>query len=277
MSLATEQQISWTSLDWNGGDDFLHFAFGNFNSKNFAGGGIIYRTSDSDRYNINLAPPMRDITAEVPSGDGQYYFGTFHQPKVFDINFAFDNLNDAQIGELKKKLSGKELKELVFSESCSYRTTGVINDARIYMAKVTGQPSIKVVAFDKTTVTANGETATETISKIYKGEGTVQFTAYWPYARGKSAIGSSGRVTGDIPSYFVWSADTGTSVNSITIADNTITGTDITYWDSRTGIVKSGNAIISYTGNGVVTIPIGGKISADENAGGTTTCYNWYY
>jgi hypothetical protein len=82
MSLATEQQqINWTSLGWNGGDDFLHFAFGDFNSKNFASGGIIYRTSDSNRYNINLAPPMRDITAEVPSGDGQYYFGTFHQPK----------------------------------------------------------------------------------------------------------------------------------------------------------------------------------------------------
>jgi hypothetical protein len=96
MSLATEQQqINWTSLGWNGGDDFLHFAFGDFNSKNFASGGIIYRTSDSNRYNINLAPPMRDITAEVPSGDGQYYFGTFHQPKVFDISFAFDNLNDA--------------------------------------------------------------------------------------------------------------------------------------------------------------------------------------
>lgn len=255
MSLAIEQQIISTSLGWNSGDDFLHFAFGDFNSKNFASGGVIYRTSDSDRYNINLAPPMRDITAEVPSGDGQYYFGTFHQPKVFDISFAFNNLNDAQVRVLKKAFSGKELRELAFSESCTYGDSG-ITDARIYMAKVTNQPSIKTIAFDD----ANG-------NKIYKGEGTVQFTAYWPYARGKNP--ASGTNTGDIPTYFTWSNATGAS--SVTVDGNTISGTGITYWDSRTGIVKSGVTTIPYTGNGVATISVNGDIPTG------VTCYNWYY
>jgi hypothetical protein len=82
------KEIIWNNINWTEGDDFLAFAFGDFVSSN---AGII-RTSDGDRYNINLVPPMQDKTADVPGGDGQYYFGTTHKPKVFSISFAFDNL-----------------------------------------------------------------------------------------------------------------------------------------------------------------------------------------
>ena len=86
------ESIQWDGLAWSEGDDFLHFAFGTFNSKSFSNGGTIYRISNSNRYNIHLAPPMQDITAEVPGGDGQYYFGTHHKPKVIEVSFAFEGL-----------------------------------------------------------------------------------------------------------------------------------------------------------------------------------------
>lgn len=131
------ESIQWNSLTWSEGDDFLHFAFGAFNSKSFSSGGTIYRTSDSNRYNIHLAPPMQDITAEVPGGDGQYYFGTYHKPKVIDVSFAFEGLTKNEIQGLKRAFTGKELKELAFSEDVTYEE-GNVNDFRIYTAKVTG-------------------------------------------------------------------------------------------------------------------------------------------
>jgi hypothetical protein len=89
--------INWLSLDWNEGDDFISFAFGEFNSKEYR----IVRTSNGDRYEEKLSPPMIDKTADVPSADGQHYFGTTYKPKVFDISFAFEGLTRAQIREMK--------------------------------------------------------------------------------------------------------------------------------------------------------------------------------
>jgi hypothetical protein len=52
-------------MAWTRADDFIAFSFGDFDSKEIG----IYRTIN-DRHNIELAPPMQDITAEVPGGDG---------------------------------------------------------------------------------------------------------------------------------------------------------------------------------------------------------------
>jgi hypothetical protein len=92
-------------MAWTRADDFIAFSFGDFDSKEIG----IYRIIN-DRHNIELAPPMQDITADVPGGDGQYYFGTFHKPKVFNIDFAFDNLTESGLVTLKKAFHGKELK-----------------------------------------------------------------------------------------------------------------------------------------------------------------------
>ena len=67
--------------------DFIAFTFKNKHSYEDFG---IIRTSDGDRYNFNLAPTMTDKTAEVPGGDGMYYFGTHHKQKDFNISFASD-------------------------------------------------------------------------------------------------------------------------------------------------------------------------------------------
>ena len=64
------KEINWDSLGWGEGDDFIHFAFGDFNSKDFG----IVRVSDNNRYNNNLAPQMNETVADIPGADGQYYF-----------------------------------------------------------------------------------------------------------------------------------------------------------------------------------------------------------
>ena len=144
--------------------NFIAFSFGDFNTSDYnVGEKSFVRTSDGDRYNESLAPDMMDKTAEVPGGDGMYFFGTNHRSKLFDISFAFENLTKADIRALKKAFSGKDIKELCFSEQSD----------KVYMAKVTGQPSIKTLAFD------DGD------EEVYKGEGSVSFTAFWPYARDK--------------------------------------------------------------------------------------------
>ena len=137
--------------------DFIAFCFNNKNSLDDFG---IYRVSDGSRYNVELTPTQEDITAEAPAMDGMYYFKTSHKQKVFNVNFAFDNLTESKLRELRSWLAYKNLADLWFPEE----------PYKIYSAKVTGQPSIKYLCFMKDN------------QRCYKGEGTVQFTAYWPYA-----------------------------------------------------------------------------------------------
>lgn len=145
----------------NGDYDFLAFSFNGLHSwDDFK----IIRVSDGDRYNTELGPQSQDKTAENPGGDGMYYFNTNHKQKVFNINFAFEEIDDVTIRNMKKWLSSKELGDLWFEEE----------PYKVYSAKVTGQPTLKYIPFDKL---ENG-----TKKRIYRGEGSVQFTAYWPYA-----------------------------------------------------------------------------------------------
>ena len=138
--------------------DYDYIAFSFMGKHSFEDFGII-RTSDGSRYNQGLNPNLNDKTTEVPNGDGMYYFGTQHKQKEFPINFAFDGLTEQKLSELKAWLNGKEMGDLWFSET----------PYKVYTAKPTGQATIKAIPFEK-----NGQ-------RIYKGEGSVSFTAYWPY------------------------------------------------------------------------------------------------
>ena len=142
--------------------DFLAFSFNGLHSwDDFK----IIRVSDGDRYNTELGPQSQDKTAENPGGDGMYFFGSNHKQKVFNINFAFEEIDDVKIRNMKRWLSSKELGDLWFEEE----------PYKVYSAKVTGQPTLKYIPFDK--YLEDGTT-----KRVYRGEGTVQFTAYWPYA-----------------------------------------------------------------------------------------------
>lgn len=142
--------------------DFIGFTLGRQHSLRDL---KIYRTSDGNRYNINLTPPIKDTTAEVIGGDGQYLFDTKYSQRQFSIPFAFDRMTEEEVNNLRKALNGKEVKELIFDE-LPYKA---------YSVKVSGTPQIKVIPF-----TEIGEDGS--VERVYRGEGTVQFTCYYPYA-----------------------------------------------------------------------------------------------
>ena len=245
-------------------DAFIAFTFGDFDSTSFGNNDKIYRTIN-DRHNIELAPPMQDITAEVPGGDGQYYFGTFHKPKIFNIAFAFDNLTELGLVALKKAFNGKELKELCFAE----------RENVVYMAKITGSPTIKVIPFD------------ENSNTIYKGEGNIQLTAFWPYARDKNSTTKTGTISGsqisfdlinngDLPTNIKITATNG-SLSQITLSDTTISGAEMASWDSKTGIVKNTQEqLIPYNGDGLYQLPIDNTNITITGTDGTLISIEYY-
>lgn len=137
--------------------DYIGFSY---NGKHSSDLGIM-RTSNGSRFDENLLPTMQDKTAQVPGGDGTYYFGSYYTQRQFPVSFAFDNLTEEQTAQLKSLFGDKKIHDLIFDER-PYKT---------WKAKVTGSAMLKYIPF------AEGAT-----NRIYKGEGSLQFTAYQPYA-----------------------------------------------------------------------------------------------
>lgn len=139
-------------------EDFLGFTYNGYHS---IGDLKIYRTSNSNRYNHNITATMSDKTTDIPGGDGQYYFGTTFKNRTFTINYVFDSLTDKDLRLIKQVFRGDGIHELGFDE-IPYRS---------WSAKVTGTATMKYLVFEE-----NGQ-------RIYKGEGSITFTCYSPYAR----------------------------------------------------------------------------------------------
>lgn len=137
--------------------DFTGFTFGNKHSSELG----ITRVSNGSRYDENLLPTIQDKTVQVPGGDGTYYFGSFYAQKSFNIPIAFDSLTEEEIRILREHFGNKFPQRLIFDEA----------PYKYYMAKVTSTPQIKTICFDE-----GGE-------RIYKGEGTINFICYYPYAK----------------------------------------------------------------------------------------------
>ena len=136
--------------------DFIGFSFNEHRSESLG----IVRVSDGSRYNEDLVPTTQDKTVQVPGGDGFYYFGSDYTQRQFSINIAFDGLTEKQFRELQQVFGTKELGKLVFDE----------RPYKYYMVK-SSKPQLKYICFGK-----DGE-------RIYKGEGTLTFTAYYPFAK----------------------------------------------------------------------------------------------
>lgn len=137
--------------------DFIGFSFNGYRSEELG----IVRVSDGSRYNEDLLPTSQDKTVQVPGGDGFYYFGSDYTQRQFSINIAFDELTEAQFRKLQQVFGTKELGKLIFNE----------RPYKYYMVK-SGNPQLKYICFGK-----EGE------PRIYKGEGTLTFTAYYPFAK----------------------------------------------------------------------------------------------
>ena len=138
--------------------DYVGFTFNNVHSSSLG----IVRTSEGSRFNESLLPTIQDKTVQIPGGDGMYYFGSYYTQRQFNISYAFDSLTEQQLSRIKAVFGDKKPHWLIFDEA----------PYKAYLAKVTGSASIKHIPF------AEGAT-----NRVYKGEGSIQFTAYEPFAR----------------------------------------------------------------------------------------------
>ena len=136
--------------------DFLGFTLGETHSSQLN----ITRVSSGDRYEDILLPQFKDTTLEVPGGDGTYYLDTFYTQKPFTRNFAYDDLRDEDLRALRQLFGFKGLQQLIFDEF-PYKK---------YMVKAVSPPSFRYICFDYQNM------------RLYKGEGSAQLVAYYPYA-----------------------------------------------------------------------------------------------
>ena len=141
--------------------DYLGFTYNGVHSSTLG----IVRTSDGSRFNENLLPTMQDKTVQVPGGDGTYYFGSYYTQRPFNVSFAFDSLTEQQVVELKSHFGDKKIHDLIFDET----------PYKVYRAKVTGTATMKYIPFNE------GEGR----ERVYKGEGSIQFTCFFPFAKSK--------------------------------------------------------------------------------------------
>lgn len=144
------------SNDFKG--EFLGFTFNETHSSELE----IVRINTGGRGQKDLSPQFRDTTIEIPGSDGIYYLTSQYQQTQFQIDFAFDNVGEAKIKAMRALFSDKEIHTLIFDEE-PYRS---------YRAKVTAPVKLNYICFDNTDATA----------RIYKGEGQVSFTAFYPFA-----------------------------------------------------------------------------------------------
>jgi predicted phage tail component-like protein len=255
--------------------DFIGFSYNGKHSLHDLG---IYRTSSGSRYNNNLTATMTDKTADVPGGDGQYYFGTTFKNRTFTVNYAFDNLTEPQLEQLKVVFDGKGIHDLIFDEAPD----------KIWSAKVTGTASIKYLCFDD-------ESLADDYNRVYKGEGSITFTCYYPFAHSAEYYGGTGNATiapvgGTAPTPFEVVIDFSNSIDlvassaisSLTVNSNTITFTpaivvnrnDIIVWDSKNGIVKKNNEICPYGGQGIQYLAPGNAVSISAEGNSLGNNYN---
>lgn len=189
--------------------DFTGFTFGSWVSSDWEQNLEVLRVSGGDRYDEELQPEIRDITAEVPGIDGDYYFGSNYGPKKIDIEIAFDSLTEAQFRELRRVFGTRKVKELIFDERPYKRYMAKLEspielsyicfDEPIKRVSTTPQPGVRVIRGEETIV--DEETQEETVvptweresvypyvveegtQRIYKGEGKISFVCYFPFAK----------------------------------------------------------------------------------------------
>lgn len=138
--------------------DYIGFSYNGIHSSDLG----IVRVSNGSRFDENLLPTIQDKTVQVPGGDGTYYFGSYYTQRQFSVSFAFDSLTEEQVTTLKRHFGDKKIHDLIFDE----------RPYKIYRAKVTRTATLKYIPF------AEGAT-----NRLYKGEGSIQFTCFEPFAR----------------------------------------------------------------------------------------------
>lgn len=167
--------------------DFYGFSFNGTHSSTLG----ILRVSNGNRYNDTILPAFQDKTVPVPGGDGTYFFDSFYTNRTFNLSIAFDNISETQFRKLRQVFSTKNMGPLIFDEA----------PYKVYTAKIQSPPQLNYICFD---VEQNSGEATSTLihnhnlgeqsaattnssntTRVYKGEGTIQFICYNPYAKSR--------------------------------------------------------------------------------------------
>ena len=136
--------------------DYIGFTFGGVHSSELG----LMRVSDGSRYSQDLLPPLQDKTAQVNGRDGTVYFGSQYNTRPIKVPVAFDNMTEESFNQLKKLLQDKKPKYLWFDET-PYKQ---------WLVKAANVQNFKWVCFD--------ETHNEKEKRIYKGEGTLEFSCF---------------------------------------------------------------------------------------------------
>lgn len=141
-------------------DSFTGFTFGDYHTSQFH----LIRTSDGSRYNDETFAQAKDTTITVPGMDGSLYISSQRQNRVFNLKFAYDGLTEEDIFDIREWFASDKEQKLIFDE----------RPYCYYMGKVTGTPKLSYICFDDPDSPRR---------RIYKGEGTVTITCYYPYAK----------------------------------------------------------------------------------------------
>ncbi len=142
--------------------DFISFSYNGVHSTEL---GVVH-VSTSDRYADSLLPTIQDKTVQVPGSDGTYFFGSFYTQQQFPLSVAFDNVSEDQIRLARRVFGDRQSHPLIFDEE----------PYKIYYAKITSTPQLNYVPFQ------NYDEDADTRPRIYKGEGTINFICYEPFA-----------------------------------------------------------------------------------------------
>lgn len=137
--------------------DFMGFTYNGKHSYRDLG---IYRVSGGDRYEETFTPTFQEKTSQIDGMVGSYYFGQNISNRQFNISFAFDHLTEQGVRKLKQTFNGDGIHDLIFDEY----------PYKVYSAKVTGSATLKTICFELEE------------GRVYRGEGTITFTCYYPYA-----------------------------------------------------------------------------------------------
>ena len=166
--------------------DFTGFSFNGTHSSSLG----ILRVSDGSRYQDNLTPAFSDSTQENPGGDVTFYYGTQFSQKEFNLECATASLTELQVRKIRNWLNPKTVGALIFDES-PYKQ---------YQVKISSIPTFSFVCFKE-----NGE-------RIYKGELSISFVAFSPFATdcGKSLSSYSDT---SYPNKSAWSAASGMKIS----------------------------------------------------------------
>ena len=138
--------------------DFIGFRFGPYHSSDLK----LTLVSSSNRYQKNLLPTPTDYTIDINGGSGKYYFGQTFKEREIRVNVVFTDIDEMTFRRLAQIFSTDKLQDLVFDEQ----------PYKVYKAKCKSAPDFKFICFK--------DPYTE--QRIYKGEGTLTFICYHPFA-----------------------------------------------------------------------------------------------